>query len=107
MLHRHLNLCELIGPMAIRPSVVHMCVQSHSLSNYLTKCDGIYMTFYQLVVQMVSVAVGDTKTQIIDFEKKAMFKNTSRLEPKAFKSNHDHNVISNASFLNLRLFCHN
>jgi hypothetical protein len=68
MLHRLLNLCELIGPMAIRPSAVHMCVQSHPLNNYLTKCDEIYMTFYQLVVQMVSVAIGDTYTQIIDFE---------------------------------------
>jgi hypothetical protein len=48
VLHRLLNLCELIGPMAIRPSVVHTCVQSHPLSNYLTKCDEIYMTFYQL-----------------------------------------------------------
>jgi hypothetical protein len=46
---------------------------------------------------MVSVAIGDTKTQNIDFEKKAMFKDFSHLEPKAFKSNHDCVVISNAS----------
>jgi hypothetical protein len=46
-----------------------MCVQSHPLSNYLTKCDEIYMTFYQLVVQIVSVAIGDMKTQNIDFKK--------------------------------------
>jgi hypothetical protein len=39
---------------------------------------------------MVSVAIGDTKTESIDFEKIAMFKDPSHLEPKAFKSNHDH-----------------
>jgi hypothetical protein len=68
------NLCEVIGPMAIRPSVVQKCVQSHPLSNYLTKCHEIYMTFYQFNFQMVSVAIGNTKTKNIDFEKKQCLK---------------------------------
>jgi hypothetical protein len=62
MLHRLFNLNsigELIGTMAIR-------VRSQPLSNYLTKFDEIYM-FSTKVVQMVSVAIWDTKTKNVDF----------------------------------------
>jgi hypothetical protein len=74
MLHRLLNLCELICPMAIRPSVVHMFVQSHSLSNYLTKCDEIYMTFYQLSCSNGFGCNRGYENPNIDFEKRQCIK---------------------------------
>jgi hypothetical protein len=117
MLNRLLNLCEIIGPMAIRPSDVHIykyllsclntCVQSHPLSNFLIKCDEIYLTVYQLSCPNGFGCNRGYESPKHRFWKKAMFKDPSHLEPKAFKSNHDHGVISNASLLKLRLFCHN
>lgn len=33
--------------MTTSPSVVHMCVQWHPLSNYLARFDEMHMNFYQ------------------------------------------------------------